>query len=479
MEFEILSHAGLRVEHENTTLIVDPWLVGSAYWRSWWNYPPVDEARVRKLRANFIYLSHIHWDHFHGPSLRMLGKDIEILIPEDRYSRMRDDLRSMGFKRLREIPHGKPYRLAADFEITPFLFFPLTDSMLAVRAGQTVLLDANDCKICGLPLRQVKKLYPSVDFVLRSHSSANTRVCHEYLDGAGSNYGDVDNKEDYLRSFCNFIGAVKPRYAVPFASNHCHLHRETRQFNKWQQTPKDVRDYFHTYKATRGTETELVTMLPGSLWNDRTGFALAPEAQWFSDRDRQIDQYAETHAQTLGAQYAREDNVVVTEDDLRKFFDRVHSHVPWFWRRRFAGRPVFFNSRNGSGDNLWKIDLHANTVVRSTPGEYFASDMRIEIPAVVLKQALRMNMFAHAGISKRVKRLATRKSMGLLGLFMQILDFEEYELIPLHRNLSWRSLRVWARRWREALGYVQLTWIMKRRKITGKEVEQVALLEFS
>jgi len=100
MEFEILSHAGLRIEHDGVNLIVDPWLVGSAYWRSWWNYPPVDMTRARALRADFIYLTHIHWDHFHGPSLRALGKDVQVLIPEDRYSRMRDDLRAMGFKRV-------------------------------------------------------------------------------------------------------------------------------------------------------------------------------------------------------------------------------------------------------------------------------------------------------------------------------------------------------------------------------------------
>jgi hypothetical protein len=35
--------------------------------------------------------------------------------------------------------------------------------------------------------------------------------------------------------------------------------------------------------------------------------------------------------------------------------------------------------------------------------------------------------------------------MQLLGFFMLMLDFEEYELIPLHRNLSWRGLRVWMR----------------------------------
>ncbi|MGB6307211.1 MAG: MBL fold metallo-hydrolase [Steroidobacteraceae bacterium] len=479
MEFEILSHAGLRIEHGGSTLIVDPWLIGSAYWRSWWNYPPLDHARVQSLKADFIYLSHIHWDHFHGPSLRMLGKDVQVLLPEDRYSRMRDDLRAMGFKRVLELPHGKSFKLSADFAITPFLFFPLTDSMLAVRAGNTVLLDANDCKICGLPLRHVKRQFPSIDFVLRSHSSANTRVCHEYLDGDNSNYDGVDDKEGYLRSFANFMSAVKPRYAVPFASNHCHLHREARRFNRWQQTPKDVQDYFRRYKAETGTATELVSMLPGSVWNDRTGFALASEAQWFSDRERQIEAYAEANAQTLAGHYALEDKAVVSEADLGKYFSRLHSHMPWFWLRRFAGRPVYFNSRSGDRSDLWKIDVHADRVTRVAREEYLASDMRIEMPAIMLKQALRMNMFGQTGISKRVKWVMTRQSAGLLGFFMLMLDFEEYELIPLRRNLSWRSLRVWARRWREVLGYAQLTWIMKSRKIAGREVEQVALLEYS
>jgi UDP-MurNAc hydroxylase len=479
MEFEILSHAGLRIEHGGKTLIVDPWLLGSAYWRSWWNYPPVDVERMRVLRADFVYLSHIHWDHFHGPSLRMLGKDVEIFIPEDRYTRMRDDLRAMGFKRVREIPHGHSVELAPEFTITPFLFFPITDSMLAVRAGGTVLLDANDCKMCGLPLRHVKRLFPSVDFVLRSHSSANTRVCHEHLDGDQSGYEGVDNKEDYLRSFANFMKAMRPRFAVPFASNHCHLHRDTLRFNHWQQTPKDVQDYFRRFKADHGLATELVTMLPGSIWSDRSGFTLTPESDWFTARQTRIEAYAEQNRQKLTDYYATENKVVVADADMQRYFLRLRTHVPRFWRRRLAGRAVYFKAHTAQREDLWKVDLHQGVVARASQEEYLASDMRVEMPAIMLRQALRMNMFSQTGISKRVKWIATKQSMPLLTFFMGLLDYEEYELLPLHRNLSWRSVRVWLRRWREVLGYGQLIWIMKSRRINGKEVEQVALLEYS
>jgi UDP-MurNAc hydroxylase len=479
MQFEILSHAGLKVEHDGKTLLVDPWLRGSSYWRSWWNYPPVDPLRISQLRADYVYLSHIHWDHFHGPSLRALGKDIQLLVPQDRYTRMRDDLRSMGFKHVVEMAHGVAHRLTPGFTITPFLFFPMTDSMLAVRAGDTVLLDANDCKMCGIPLKQVKRQFPSIDFVLRSHSSANTRVCHEYLDQPRNSFDRVDNKEDYLRSFSNFMSAVQPRYAVPFASNHCHLHRDTLQFNRFQQTPKDVEQYFRNYKTRNPIRTELVTMLPGSIWDERTGFKLAPEQEWFLNRDERIAAYAQSEAAALSDYYARESKACVSDADMRRYFERLFKNVPWFWRRRLAGRSVYFKATSEARVDIWKIDLHARRLEAASNEEYAASDMRIEMPAIILKQALKMNMFAHAGISKRTRWLATRDAMDLLGFFMFMLDLQEYELIPLHRNLSWRSIRVWIRRWREVLGYAQLIWLMKRRRISGKEVEQVALLEYS
>ena len=426
-----------------------------------------------------MYLSHIHWDHFHGPSLRALGANTQFLIPEDRYTRMRDDLVGMGFKHVHEIAHGRTFQLGPQFALVPYLFFPMTDSMAAIRAGDTVLLDANDCKMCGFPLKQIKRRFPSIDFILRSHSSANTRACHEYLDEESCDYERVDNKDDYLRSFANFMGALKPRYAVPFASNHCHLHRETRRFNKWQQTPQDVQDYFRKYKRDNPIRTELVTMLPGSTWDDRAGFELAPEDLWFTDRERQIDLYEQSNRTKLSDYYTREAKVVVADADVQRFFSRVFRNVPWLWRRRFRGHCVHFKATAGDSSDVWRIDLWARAIGRASAEQYQKSDMRIELPAIVFKQALRMNMFAHAGISKRTKWLASRRSMELLAFFMLMLDLEEYELLPLRKNLSLRSLRVWARRWREVIGYVQLIWLMKTRKISGKEVEQVALLELS
>src|SRR4030095_4703284 len=97
MKFQILSHAGLAITGNGVCLVCDPWLIGSTYWRSWWNYPPVSKELIASLKPDFIYLTHVHWDHFQGVSLRKFGKSIPIVIPREPRGRMRRDLDLMGF----------------------------------------------------------------------------------------------------------------------------------------------------------------------------------------------------------------------------------------------------------------------------------------------------------------------------------------------------------------------------------------------
>ena len=76
-ELHIHGHSCCELRGENIALICDPWLLGSCYWRSWWNFP--EQSNLDELiqiwiekKELYVYLTHIHWDHFHGPSLRKL-----------------------------------------------------------------------------------------------------------------------------------------------------------------------------------------------------------------------------------------------------------------------------------------------------------------------------------------------------------------------------------------------------------------------
>ena len=176
MLFQVISHAGLRVACRGKELLTDPWIVGSCYWRSWWNYPPVAPELVASLKPDLIYLTHIHWDHFQSVSLRRFDRQTPIVIPWDRFDRMYRDLKTLGFGNIARLRHGERLVIADDFAITSDHFSPYTDSALVIEGEGYTLLNANDAKFMGLPLKQIIDRHPGMHFVFRSHSSANNRV---------------------------------------------------------------------------------------------------------------------------------------------------------------------------------------------------------------------------------------------------------------------------------------------------------------
>ena len=156
MKFKILSHAGLLIEHNDTQIVCDPWLIGSCYWRSWWNFPEPPSELFENLRPDYIYLTHLHWDHFHSPSLKkFFDPSIHILVPKVPTRRMIEDLNWLGFHNVTEIKHGSEFQLGKDFTLRSYQFGLSVDSAILVSGGGHTLLNCNDCKFFGLPLKQI------------------------------------------------------------------------------------------------------------------------------------------------------------------------------------------------------------------------------------------------------------------------------------------------------------------------------------
>ena len=282
---------------------------------------------------------------------------------------------------------------------------------------------------------------------------------------------------------------MRPRYAVPFASNHCHLHRDTRHLNAYIQTPLDVAAYFERFRTQQALATRLEVMLPGSSWSEDAGFDLA-DTGVFAERDRALQRYSNDKAATLESYYALERKVRVTTEDMVRFFGVFFNVVPGPLRLLFRSRRILMVCEGGASPGCWWIDMWTRRVQEAAPEDVEQARLRVHIPAIVLRQSLRMNMFAHAGISKRVRFLATRTDMRYLRLFEFLLECYEVELLPLRQNLTRRSLRSWARRWREPVLYLQIAWLLlighnlieieqtllrKRRRRASEELQRVCM----
>ncbi|HKP95098.1 MAG TPA: hypothetical protein VJ385_05005 [Fibrobacteria bacterium] len=440
-EFQILSHAGLRVKGAGKELIFDPWLVGSAYWRSWWNFPPVPRDLIESLRPDFIYLTHIHWDHMHGPSLRKFPRETPIIIPKSPARRMKRDLLEMGFANVIEIGHGRTLELAPGLRLSSYQFYPFTDSAAVVECGGVTLFNANDAKFMGGPLDQILARHPRIDFVFRSHSSANERMCFDYMDEP------IRPREDagrYLRGFSDFAAKVGARYAIPFASNHCYLHRETFHLNDTIITPVQVETHC---RAIGMAHPEVKAMVSGDSWSSESGFSIA-EGPYFSERDRCLEKYAAAQAPALEKFYDLEARTEATLAQVEGYFRGFIGALPWAVRRAFKGRQVTCVLSGRRTARFW-IDIHRG-VVREVAGmDDDTHPLQIYTSAYVFRKCMALDLFIHLGISKRVLFRSRKADAKYFRLLITLFNLYECEMLPVRRMLAPRFLAAWIPRWRE------------------------------
>jgi UDP-MurNAc hydroxylase len=467
MKFTILSHAGLCVEHNGVQIVSDPWLIGSCYWRSWWNCPEPPAALIENLKPDYIYLTHLHWDHFHGASLKSLfAPSIRILVPKVPTQRMLRDLEWMGFRNVVEIPHGGQVRLGEDFTLRSYQFGPGVDSAMLLSGGGHTLFNCNDCKYFGLPLKQITNRFPKIDFVLRSHSSASPiPYC---VEGYEATFAHLRSQQDYIEEFSRFALYVDARYAVPFASNHCFLHKETFHFNHTAALPEDVRSYYQRLAAEVNRQSECVVMAPGSSWSDAAGFQVVPFD--YSNRDEYIQSLLARHGAKLVRQYEKEAQALADFESFRTYFEGFLRAVPWLVRKWLKSR-IVFRTRDAQGEHNWLVDMEAGKVeVMTGAGD---DCVVVETPALVLNDCTKIWMFSVWSASKRLKIYLPSPDhlRTVIALFL-LLDFYELETLPLRKNFTWRSLGVRLRRWRDV---VEVGRLFLKHMVLGRPFEMASL----
>jgi len=470
MSFEIISHASVSIKYKSDELLIDPWLVGSCYWRSWWNYPPVNNDVIDNLMPKAIYITHVHWDHWHGPSLkRFLGSDIEIITHDEPNKRSYRDLKQFGFKNIKVLKHGESYNIGS-IKITPYQFgLFLNDSALVVETPEFKLLNANDCKIAGASLEQIKKIHGKFDFAMRSHSSANDRVCYSIQ---GSDLV-LDNPSHYTEAFRLFMDNVKPKYAIPFASNHCHLHKDVFETNDIINDPFKLKNDISETGGLK--ESQLKVMLSGDSWSKSGGFLINNENEkYFIEKDTHLKQYQTDVQESLGKYYKLESNTRLNSRTI-KLFNQQLASIPNLAKRNLKNWEFAINITGGKKEYYLKVNpcLSKSEIVNK---EYFdSSGAKIVIPADIFNSAVNQNMFHHSGISKRNKYIFKDEfHLKKWEIMNGLLEKVELEVFPVKTSYVKNIILNYIRRWREIYVYFQ-AFILTRKGMKIYDVEEKIL----
>ena len=98
MKITHINSATVIIESNNVKILCDTWFVDGEYYGSWYIYPPLEIKENYFDDIDYIYLSHIHPDHFSRQSFLKLNKNIPVLIHSYASPFLKMNVERIGFE---------------------------------------------------------------------------------------------------------------------------------------------------------------------------------------------------------------------------------------------------------------------------------------------------------------------------------------------------------------------------------------------
>ncbi len=119
MEIIHYCNSFISIKVNKTTIACDPW-VGTTNDNAWLSYPIYKDGLkiIQNLKPNFIYISHLHCDHFDPDLLKKCNKNITIIIKKFDDQRLKKKIEKLGFTKVLEYFPWKKIKLNSDINIS-------------------------------------------------------------------------------------------------------------------------------------------------------------------------------------------------------------------------------------------------------------------------------------------------------------------------------------------------------------------------
>nr|WP_321234175.1 MBL fold metallo-hydrolase [uncultured Psychroserpens sp.] len=243
MKIRYIKSACVAVETKGVKILTDPWLVDGEYYGSWCHYPELQFDEDYFNSIDYIYISHIHPDHFSKKTFALLDKNIPVLIHQYASPFLKMNIERLGFS-VSELPHnaktelknGVTIEILAADNCNPELCakfmgcgivetkFKSTqiDSLAVISDGKHNVLNLNDCPydLAKEAVGVINKKYQHIDFLLVGYGGAGPYPqCFELSDEDRSK-AEEGKKLQFLNQGEKYINLVEPKYYMPFAGTY-------------------------------------------------------------------------------------------------------------------------------------------------------------------------------------------------------------------------------------------------------------------
>jgi UDP-MurNAc hydroxylase len=222
-----LGHAGFIVEHLGIRVLVDPWFYG-AFLRSWYPLPDNRSALelIRDADFDYLYISHLHEDHFDRRALEQVQPELAVIVPAYRSGALARSLADLGFVNQRVLRHGDRLELGPGFDVTMLLDTShKEDSGALFEMSGFRFLDLNDCNTA------MSELPDNIDILAAQFSGAMWYPnCYDY-DADVMERKTSAVRADLAATLVRKVELTGARAYLPSAGPACFLHPDLAAFN--------------------------------------------------------------------------------------------------------------------------------------------------------------------------------------------------------------------------------------------------------
>jgi UDP-MurNAc hydroxylase len=303
MQITCLGHAGLHIETRCGTILCDPWK-NPAYFDSWFVFP--DNSGLdwdRYGQADYLYVSHLHKDHFDPQNLREhVSREATVLLPDYPVPDLRSELEKLGFTKFVVMPNGKEVELNGLRVMVQALKAPvdgpLGDSTLSVSDDRATILNQNDAR--PIDLDAIQAFGPYDAHFLQFSGAIWWPWTYELPEAAKRSFGAAKRANGLDRA-ARYVKAIDATYVIPSAGPPCFLDDELFGLNDLTGDPANTfpdQTVFLSYLKDIGVNGGRA-LTPGAVldvdhdhcevrWPTTVADAMEP----FTDKERYLRDYA-------------------------------------------------------------------------------------------------------------------------------------------------------------------------------------------
>ena len=269
MKITSLGHAGLFIETRYGSILCDPWF-NAAYFASWFPFPSNEDLDPATFgNPDYLYLSHLHRDHFDTQFLREhVSKDATVLLPDFPLDLMEQELRDLGFTSLVKTDNFEPVELDGLRVIIPSMVAPtdgpLGDSGLIVDDGETRIFNQNDSR--PVDLETLTSLGPFDAHLLQFSGAIWYPMVYEMPEKAKRALG-VKKRANQLSRALRYVRQIDASFVIPHAGPPCFLDEDLFHFNDFDRDPANIfpdQTVFLEFMRENGLDNGR-SMIPGSV----------------------------------------------------------------------------------------------------------------------------------------------------------------------------------------------------------------------